>query len=594
MYKHAPVAVPDIPGKITFRRQGAYIYVHLELQRTYHADKKYNTVKRTVIGKLVDENDRTKMYPNENFAEIFPNVPLADLEPPPSRSASLKAGTHIVFRRIVMDHRLAELILEIFGPKGAFIMDLASYMIITEDNSGQHYPDYAWEHPLFTPQMRVLSDSTVSRRLSEIKEDQILSFLDRWNKNQDHRQKIFISYDSTNKNCQAGDIDFAEFGYAKDDRGVPIVNYSVAFDKTNRIPLFYELYPGSVNDVSQLKYLIDKVKDYGYHNVGLILDRGYFSRKNIEYMDEKQLSFLMMVKGCKPLVSELIVENSGTFENDHSAKIPGTFVHARTIEHKLYDNDGKKRYFHLCFSPLKKAQEYARLYHDIERMAAELKKLEGREFEVSPAYSEFFNCHYDETEKGKKIFLYAQENHEAISRAVNLCGYFCLISSDKMTAEEAYTLYRGRDVSEKLFRTDKSFLGSRSLRVHSSESMSAKFFVGFIALIIRNRFYNLLKDEMRRLKIRKNYMTVPAAIRELEKITISRRNGSLYRLDYALTKTQKTILQSFGLNQEDLIAEAGLIARQLNELNDEVSACEDKEVGEDKEDDEQNQDYDLD
>ena len=35
---------------------------------------------------------------------------------------------------------------------------------------------------------------------------------------------------------------------------------------------------------------------------GGLLDRGYFSRCNIEFMDQKGIEFLMMVKGCKPLV----------------------------------------------------------------------------------------------------------------------------------------------------------------------------------------------------------------------------------------------------------------------------------------------------
>ena len=38
------------------------------------------------------------------------------------------------------------------------------------------------------------------------------------------RERIYISYDSTNKNCQAGDIDIVEFGAAKVDAGLPIFN----------------------------------------------------------------------------------------------------------------------------------------------------------------------------------------------------------------------------------------------------------------------------------------------------------------------------------------------------------------------------------
>ena len=62
-------------------------------------------------------------------------------------------------------------------------------------------------------------------------------------------QKSLTTTDSTNKNCQAGDIDLVEFGKAKDDKGIPVFNVSIAFDKTNRVPLFYEEYPGSITDV---------------------------------------------------------------------------------------------------------------------------------------------------------------------------------------------------------------------------------------------------------------------------------------------------------------------------------------------------------
>lgn len=68
-------------------------------------------------------------------------------------------------------------------------------------------------------------------------------------------------------------------------------------DASNREPLFYEVYPGSINDVSQLTCMIDKVHGYGYRNLGFILDRGYFSRKNLSYMEQNGYSFLIMIKG---------------------------------------------------------------------------------------------------------------------------------------------------------------------------------------------------------------------------------------------------------------------------------------------------------
>lgn len=40
-----------------------------------------------------------------------------------------------------------------------------------------------------------------------------------------------------------------------------------------------------------------------------------------------------------------------------------------------------------------------------------------------------------------------------------------VITSEKMTASQALIQYKGRDISEILFRADKSFIGSKSKRV---------------------------------------------------------------------------------------------------------------------------------
>lgn len=43
-----------------------------------------------------------------------------------------------------------------------------------------------------------------------------------------------------------------EYGHAKEDKGLPVFNYSIDYDCNNREPLFYEGYPGSIVDVSRL------------------------------------------------------------------------------------------------------------------------------------------------------------------------------------------------------------------------------------------------------------------------------------------------------------------------------------------------------
>jgi transposase len=106
----------------------------------------------------------------------------------------------------------------------------------------------------------------------------------------------------------ADGVEMAEYGHAKDDDELPQVNISYAVNHKDATPLFYEMYPGSIIDNTQCTHMVDRAREYGYKNVGIILDRGYFSTANIRYFDKKGYDFLMMIKTRSILVRELIDE----------------------------------------------------------------------------------------------------------------------------------------------------------------------------------------------------------------------------------------------------------------------------------------------
>ena len=442
-----------------------------------------------------------------------------------------------------------------------FLLDLACYSIIEENNAGQYYPDYAYEHALFTPDMKIYTDSKVSDFLHGLKPEQSVGFLNSWNKSKNKRQKIYLSYDSTNKNCQAGDIDLVEYGNAKADAGLPTFNYSVACDSANRTPLFYELYPGSLNDVSQLICMIDKAQGYGYRNIGFILDRGYFSKKNLAYMDQNGYSFLIMVKGMKDFIRGIIEENQGSFENSRGKYVDRYDVYGTTVKRFLCEGDTKKRNFHIYYSDGKAYSEKQEIKQRIRRLKKYLDSCVGKEcVPFGPEIGKYFHLNY---EKDGKTLKLAEENTSAVEKELSLAGYFAIVSSDNMTAREAIELYKSRDASEKLFRSDKSYLGNKSMRVHSDEALSSKVFIQFIALILRSRIYTALKEKSEKMLKKPNYLTVPAALKELEKIVMIRQLDGFYRLDHAVTVTQKIILDAFGLNEGNVRYQAKEIGNVL-------------------------------
>ena len=560
MYFDFEVHLPDAPGKLVYEKHGDTTYVKYEYDRIYDPDKKFTYPKRATIGK--HSKDNPDMFrPNQNYLTFFPNAELPISNCRNNRSSCLRAGTFIVMRKIIKDYKLEETLGMYFNERDlGLFLDLAVYSIITEDNAGQYYPDYAYNHPLFTQNMKIYSDSTVSAFLQSVTYEQNAGFLNEWNSSRNHREKIYISYDSTNKNSQAGDVEIVEYGKPKVDIGFPVFNYAVGYDVNSREPLFYEKYPGSIVDISQLKLMLNKAQGYGYKNVGFILDRGYFAKQNIDHMDKCGYSFVIMVKGMADLVSELILSNKGSFENKRSCDMDGFGVYGKTVKGMLYESDHKERYFHIYHSIAKEASERIRFEDKLKAMKTYMQTHQNEEFTFGPMYKKYFYLHYD---KENKIFLLPEENTQVTERELNLCGYFVIITSDNMTAKEALHIYKSRDMSEKAFRGDKTYLGDKSLRVHSTESTSAKIFIEFVAMIIRNKMYTCLVDEMKRLNKKPNYMTVPAAIKELEKIELTRQADNVYRLDHAVTKTQKNILNAFGLTEKNIEYRANWISEEL-------------------------------
>lgn len=558
MYYDFTVPIPRVQGKITRMKKGNLTYIQLETGRTYIPERQYTIPVRVSIGKL-DPDNPEMMHPNEKYSDHFPDAPMPEERPEAYRSCALRIGSYVVIQKVLKDYKLPGMLEKHLGQDCGLFLDLVSFMIVDEENVGLHYPDFAFCHPLFSENMMIYSDVKVSRMLNSISKDQIIGFLNDWNRGRDHKQQIYISYDSTNKNCSAGDVDLVEFGKAKDDKGLPVFNVSLVFDKSNRIPLLYEEYPGSITDVSQLPYMVDKVREYGYENIGFILDRGYFSKDNIRYMEENNFSFIIMIKGRKELVASLVDEHRNTFETKRSCSIRSYKVYGKTVPAKLYEDDIRERYIHIYFNPSKQAAEREVLEQHIEKYRLFLEKHIDTDAKFSKTYHDYFDITYNK----KGTLVSVREKEDVIERQLRLCGYFCIVTSEKMTASAALIQYKGRDISEKLFRSDKTFLGSNSMRTHTTRALSAKIFVEFVALIVRNRIYNLLKETMLRLQTKSKYMNVPKAIRELEKIEMVRRNNGRYRLDHAVTKTQKIILSSFGLADTDVFNSATEISRLL-------------------------------
>ena len=63
--------------------------------------------------------------------------------------------------------------------------------------------------------------------------------------------------------------------------------------------------------------------------------------------------------------------------------------------------------------------------------------MQGKIYEPSDRITDYFEPFIGEKDN---VFLFAKEKKEVIEREIELCGYFCIVTSKKMTAKEALEL----------------------------------------------------------------------------------------------------------------------------------------------------------
>ena len=225
----------------------------------------------------------------------------------------------------------------------------------------------------------------------------------------------------------------------------------------------------------------------------------------------------------------------------------------------------RERYFHLYHSTFKEHVERKTLEDKISEIGEKLKKLTGKKVTIPKDYENYFDIIMDP--KDPEVFVTAVEKTDVIEAELKTCGYFAIITSEEMDAVTAYRIYKSRDASEKLFGSDKSFLGDATIRVASTGSASSKIFIEFLALTVRSEIYSLLKDQKDKNGDDPNFMTVPGALAELEMIQMTKLTDGRYHMDYAVTKNQKMILSAFGMNSGTVKREAEKLADQFEKYD---------------------------
>lgn len=520
-----------------FHGLGGSATMEYSIGKSYKKDKKYTVENRKLIGKMIDEE---WMVPNEYFEQYYPDVCVE--QETPEFSDTLRIGCFLVVQKLFRDLQIEDVLLSIFGDLGLFIEDIVSYMITNESCTFQYYSNFMRNHPVMDKNIR--DDTQISRLLKyNIKEQDINLFLRAWNQMNNTKECIYVGYDSTNFNTNAYGIELADYGHPKVDEGLPQYNLAYAVNQKDSTPLFYELYDGSVIDNTELEIMLEEAKEFGHEKLGVLMDRGYISEKNIKALRTKGYEYILMMKQNQRICQEIIEEYGAAVQSLEGYYIGEHGVYGTTVKKQIY---GQETNIHVYYDDIRASEEKVALMSRYETWEKEIEKKVAKRIATEgemKKYRKVFKLKYDQN----GYLVAYQRNSRYIKEEIRSLGFFFIITSEEMSTSKALDIYRGRDNIEKMFRSLKSGIDFNKARVHTTESLKSKVFVTFIAMIVRNELFQ--KAEELRKKNRKAY-TVPGMISELENIECTRNSVGRYRRKYALTAKQKLILKQFDMDEK--------------------------------------------
>ena len=509
--------MPD--KKITTLKSNNYVFY---VESTFRNDKGQPDNKRILIGK----KDGDSLIPNRNYFEIFKvEQPEKDV----SISDVTRIGNYILFDKIIETLDVKYILKAVFPEDYQDLLTIALYML-TNNKAMMYLEDYQEDNKNYS---KIISSQKSSEIFKNISLNNRNDFFKSWIKKT--KRDEYIAFDITSISSYATNNEYVERGYNRDEEDLAQVNLGVYFGESSKLPIYYNLYSGSINDKTYLQYMIEGAKEQNITSAKLVLDTGFFSESNLRYMSDNQITFIICMKNINFLRDRIEEGNIISATN----RLDGLNLYGKTFTYPF-----KNKIFtaHIYYDNDKRSVEEKNMYGLIDKYKEELSKLKTMTETSSKKYKKFFDITLNEDE----TFNY-KINNDLIDKFRGYLGYFACVTNDNLNSGEVLDIYRKKDVIEKHYDNLKNFIDGNRFRVHSAEGLDGKAFVNFIALIAKSQIELTLKKEFKEIVI-----SVNKVLEELSKIKMIKVNNKK-RLVQPLTKKQKELLKAFDIKESDVM-----------------------------------------
>ena len=363
------------------------------------------------------------------------------------------------------------------------ILSIAYFLILEESNALSRFSHWQRLH------IHPYGDDIPSQRSSElfqsIDEAERMEFFGRQGRRR--IEKEYWAFDITTISSYSEVLKQVKNGKNKEHDRLPQINLALLFGEQSGLPFYYRKLPGNITDVKTVKQLMHEFNVMGYKKVNVILDRGFYSKSNIDALFKNHQKFVIGVKLSLKFVKAILEEERENLKRWSTLQTQfGAYGICKTIEwdyeqERPYKGDTiqekRRAYLLLFYNPEKAARDLVESNEYLTKLYNELVSGDLKDYRAKD-YVKYY--YVKETPKrGRKI----EPIEDVINERSNNHGYFALLSNEVKDPYEALSLYRSKEIVEKAFGNLKERLNFRRMQVSSELSLNGKLFVEFIALI---------------------------------------------------------------------------------------------------------------
>lgn len=457
-------------------------------------EKQQSRAKRKLIGKL--DPDTGELVPTRSYQKKK-QLPVQAAKPGPVPMTRMRRsfyGASYLFNQIGKQTGVEEDLKACFPETHKQILSIAYYLILEENNALSRFSH--WQRLHHHPFGQDIPSQRSSDLFQSIGETACMAFFTKQGKRR--IEKEYWAFDITSISSYSETLKQVKKGRNKEHDRLPQINLALLFGEQSGLPFYYRKLPGNISDVKTVRQLMTEFDVMGYKKVNVILDRGFYSRDNINALYKHHQKFIIGVQLRLKFVKEVLEEERENLQLwSHLETQFNTYGVCRTItweyeEERPYKGDtlkGKRRaYLHLFYNPEKAARDQMDQNEYLTSLHQDLQDNTLKEYRMKD-YAKYFEV-TETPKRGRKI----KPREDAMRAAARNYGYSTLLSNEVKEPFEALSLYRSKDIVEKAFGNLKERLNFRRMQVSSELSLNGKLFVEFIALIYLSYVKKKMQD----------------------------------------------------------------------------------------------------